>query len=293
MLIVTDRGTDLTPEQLQGLTIHYAPLFLTLEGKTYRSGEDITAEEFYRLIQESAELPTTSLPSPGDFAELYRKLAAQDPDILSIHISSGLSGTLNSAQRGAEMVPEARVTFYDTKTLSAAEGWHVEAAARAAQAGWPLERILTMLEQITRVTETIYTLPTLKYLIHGGRISHLKGLVASVLNIKPIIGVTKDTGMYYQRGQVRAFNQAVRKLADVVAETHKPGTPLRVQIMHTMNHEAVELLREAMEARFECHWLPTGVVAPVLGAHTGVGLVGIVYAALADYPELPPLPSAN
>lgn len=287
MIVVTDRGADLTPEQAQGLEIHYAPLFLTFEGKTYRSSEDITPEEFYLMIQGSDDLPTTSLPAPGDFAELYRKLAQEDPDILSVHISSGLSGTLNSARRGAEMVPEARVTFYDTKTLSGAEGWHVEAAARAVKAGWSLERILPMLEQITRVTETIYTLPTLKYLIHGGRISHLKGLLASVLNIKPIIGVTKDTGMYYQRGQVRAFNQAVRKLADVVAEDCAPGTPLRIQIMHTMNPEAVDMLREVMEARFECHWLPTGVVAPVLGAHTGVGLVGIVYAPLDKYPELP------
>lgn len=293
MLIVTDRGADLTPEQAKGLNIHYAPLFLTFEGKTYRSGEDITPDEFYTLIQTSEALPTTSLPSPGDFAELYRKLAQQDPEILSVHISSGLSGTLNSAQRGAEMVPEAHVTFYDTKTLSGAEGWHVEAAARAAQAGWPVERIIPMLEQITRVTETIYTLPTLKYLIHGGRISHIKGLLASVLNIKPIIGVTKDTGMYYQRGQVRAFNQAVRKLADVVAEDCDPGTPLRIQIMHTQNPEAVELLRETMESRFECHWLPTGVVAPVLGAHTGVGLVGLVYAPLKAYPELPPLVPAS
>lgn len=287
MIVVTDRGADLTPEQAQGLDIHYAPLFLTLEGKTYRSSEDITPEEFYLMIQSSDDLPTTSLPAPGDFAELYRKLAQQDPDILSVHISSGLSGTFNSARRGAEMVPEARVTFYDTKTLSGAEGWHVEAAARAAKAGWPVDRILPMLEQITRVTETIYTLPTLKYLIHGGRISHLKGLLASVLNIKPIIGVTKDTGMYYQRGQVRAFNQAVRKLADVVAEDCAPGTPLRIQIMHTMNPEAADMLREIMEARFECHWLPTGIVAPVLGAHTGVGLVGLVYAPLDKYPELP------
>ncbi|MGC9399444.1 MAG: DegV family protein [Anaerolineae bacterium] len=287
MQIVSDRGMDLTAEQMAGLEIHLAPLIIQLDGKTYVSGVDIQPHEFYDLLKESEGMPTTSLPSPGDFAELYRELARRDPDILSVHISSGLSNTLNAAQQGARLVPEANVTFFDTMTLSAAEGWQVEAAARAAKADWPLERILALLEQVRDVTETLFTLPDLKYLIHGGRISHIKGLLASVLNIKPVIGVSKEDGRYYQREKKRTLKRAIQKIVDLIAEDVGEGTALRVQVMHANNPKDAVTLRGLIDARFDCSWLPVGSIAPVLGAHTGPGLVGVVYAPLAAYPELP------
>ena len=287
MQIVSDRGMDMAPEQMAGLDIHLVPLTLTLDGKTYRSGVDIQPDEFYRLLSATESFPTTSQPSAGDFAELYRKLAATDPEILSIHISSGLSGTLSSARAGAEMAPEANVTHVDTKTLSGAEGWQVEAAARAAKAGWDKEKILALLERIGAATDTIYTLATVKYLIHGGRISHIKGLLAQVLNIKPLIGVEKVNGTYTQEGQARSLEKAILKLADHVAERHAPGSSMRFQILHGHNAQGAALLRERLDKLFQCTWLPTSSIAPVLGAHTGPGLVGVAYAAMAAFPEMP------
>ena len=122
MRIVTDSGTDLwlPPEQAAELDIHIVPLIVTLEGKSYREGVDIQPAEFYPLLAATDSLPITSQPSVGEFAEVYRRLAVTDPDILSIHITSGLSGTVNAAQAGAAMVPEANITLVDTKTLSAA-----------------------------------------------------------------------------------------------------------------------------------------------------------------------------
>ncbi len=287
MIIVTDRGADLAPQQLSGLDIHFVPLTITLDGRSYVSGVDIQPEAFYALLAATEGMPTTSLPSPGEFVALYRELAQRDPEILSVHISSGLSGTYQTAVEAARMVPEARITVVDTLTLSGAEGWQVEAAARAARAGWPVDRILALLQQVREATETIFTLPELKYLIHGGRISHLKGLLASLLNLKPIIGVSRGDGKYYQRGQARSFNGALAKLVSVVAEDHAPGTALRVQVMHANNPDAAEKLRELLDKEFQCDWLPTSTIAPVLGAHTGPGLVGVVYAAQAKYPQLP------
>jgi len=285
--IVTDRGMDLAPEQLAGLEIHYVPLTFTLDGKSYVSGVDIQPDEFYQLLASTESFPTTSLPSAGEFAQLYRALAAKDPDILSIHISSGLSGTFNTAQAGAAMVPEANITVVDTKTLSGAQGWQVEAAARAVKAGWAKERILSLLERISAATDTIYTLATLRYLIHGGRISHLKGLLGSVLNIKPIIGVDKTVGKYAQYGQARTLDKAIDKLAGIIAERHAPGTSMRVQVLHGHNAAGAERLRDRLSHLFECVFLPTGPIAPVLGAHTGPGLVGCAYAPLAAFPEVP------
>lgn len=285
MQIVTDRGMDLAPEQMGGLDIHFVPLTLTVGGKSYRSGEDIQPDEFYQLLEADGGFPTTSQPSPGVFADLYRKLAASDPDILSIHISSGLSGTVNAARLGAQMVPEANVTVVDSKTLSGALGWQVQAAARAAKAGWARSRILALLDRVRAATDTIYTLNTLRYLIHGGRISHLKGLLGAVLNIKPVIGVEKTQGIYVQRGTACTLRAAIQRIADLVAEQHAPGTPLRVQVLHGANPEGAALLRERLESLFACEWLPTGPIAPVLGAHTGPGLVGVAFAPAAVLAE--------
>ena len=127
MQIVTDSGTDLglSESEKAELNIHIIPLIVTLDGKLYREGVDIQHKDFYPLLEASGNLPTTSQPSAGEFAEIYRRLALRDPEILSIHITSGLSGTFNSAQAGAKLVPEANVTHIDTKTLSGASGWQV------------------------------------------------------------------------------------------------------------------------------------------------------------------------
>lgn len=289
MQIVTDSGTDLSlsPEQLTELDIHVVPLVVTLEGKSYREGVDIQPGEFYRLLAATDSLPITSQPSAGGFAEIYRRLAATDPDILSIHMTSGLSGTFNAAQAGAELVPEANVTHVDTKTLSAAAGWQVEAAARALKAGWTKERVLALMERISAASESMYTLKELKYLIHGGRISHMKGLIASMLNIKPLIGVEKVNGTYVQLGQVRTFKRAVKGLVDLMARQHAPGSALRVQVLHSYNPEGAAMLRELIDQRFDCTWLPVGPMSLVLGAHTGPSMVGVAYASLAAFADIP------
>ncbi len=287
MQIVTDRGSDLTPAQLAGLDIHFVPMHLTLDGKTYSSGIDLSSEEFYALLQQTEGFPTTSQATAGDYAHIYRQLAREDPEILTITISSGLSGTLDSARTGAGMVPEAKVTFWDSKTLSCPEGWQVEAAARALKAGWSLEKVLNHLGKISQACEGMYTLDTLKYLIHGGRISHLKGLLASVLHIRPIIGVAKDSGKYYTLGQERTLKRAISKMSDIVAGLYAEGTPLRVQLLHGSNPEGLTLLRERMAGMFECHWTPVISVGPVMGAHTGGGLVGMGVGPASLFTEIP------
>jgi len=278
MIIVTDGAADLSPEQLDGLNVHFAPLRIILDGQTYTSGVDLQRDEFYELLLAKEHFPTTSTPSPGDFAAIYAKLAEDDPEILSIHVSSGLSGTLDTAKVGASMVPDAKVTFFDSKTLSCPLGWQVEAAARAAKAGWTMERVLGLLERVRFESEGLFTLNTLKYLIHGGRISHLKGLLGSLLNIKPIIGPEKVYGKYQTLGQEPTFSRALQRIVSIIEKSQPRGSAIRVQLLHGSNFEGVELLRQKVSQVFDCHWLPTVRVAPVLGAHTGPSLVGLAVA---------------
>jgi DegV family protein with EDD domain len=280
MKIVTDSGTNvyLTAEQRRSLGIEIVPLSVTLDGKTYREGLDVANDDFYRMLEESGSLPVTSQPAAGEFAQLYRELAKTDPEILSIHISSGLSGTYNSALAGAAMVPEAKVTVIDTKTLGAPAGWQVEAAAKAVKAGWPLQKVLAYVERIGASTDVVYTLKELKYLIHGGRISHIKGLVASLLNIKPLIGVEKERGTYVQHGQAMSFERAIENIGAYVSKKTNSDTHLRVQVVHSQNVDGALKLVEEITKRFKCAWLPVERLSLVLGAHVGKSMIGVAFA---------------
>jgi len=286
MQIVTDRGMDLSPQQQAELTLHFVPLQIILDGKSYASGVDLQPDEFYRMLEQTNSFPTTSQPSVEEFARLYRKLAETDPEILSIHISSGLSGTINTARAAAESVPEAHITIVDSLSLSAPFGWQVEAAARAIKAGWSMEKIVSMLEQLRTETRGIFTLATMKYLIHGGRISHIRGLLASMLNIKPVIAVETVHGTYAEMGKEITLKRAIQKIVDVVQGWYPAGTKLRVQPLHGNNLEGVEILRQKLLQAFSVHWEPVTAIAPVLGAHTGPTLVGMAVAPQSVFDEL-------
>ena len=285
MHLVTDRAADLTPAQLEGLDVHFVPMTITLEGKSYSGGIDLQPAEFYALLEQTESFPVTSQPSAGEFAELYHSLAQTDPEILSIHIAAGLSGTINAARAGAAMVPEANVTIFDSLTLSCPLGWMVQAAGRAIQLGWEKKRILDQLQKIQASSQGLFTLNSLKYLIHGGRISHMKGLLASVLNIKPIIGPDKQTGTYHLFAQEFSMNRALNRIPDIAARMF-PEKRLRVQLFHGQNSQGVEFLRQTMNRRFEALFEPDAVIAPVLGAHTGPSITGLAVGDLEAFDGL-------
>ena len=282
MQIVTDSAADLAPSQIAGLPIHFTTLRLSLGGVPFTGSN----EEFYQKLSETDEYPVTSQAAAGEFAELYRKVAKTDPDILSIHISGGLSGTINSARVGASMVPEAKVTFWDSRTLSAALGWQVEAAARMVVKGFKLDKILERLTQIRDTVDGMFTIKEMKYLIHGGRVSHLKGLLASVLNIKPIIGVDHTTGMYTNAAQDMTFKRAMTRMINLDKIRYAGMGALRAQIVHGNNPEGVEFIRKKAEEELHCKFDETVPVAPALGAHTGPSLAGIIVGPLSLFSDL-------
>jgi DegV family protein with EDD domain len=287
MQIVGDTAADVFPGQMEGLPVHLVPLTFTLDGVTYKSGEDVDAAGFYRMISATSGYPVTSQPPVGAFVEMYRRLAATDPEILSIHVDSVLSGTYNSAVAAAQLVPEAHITHYDSKTLASPLAWLLEAAARAGQAGWSVQQILDLLGKIRQATSVVFTVSDLDYLVHGGRISHMKGLLARALKIKPLIGIDTTTGIVYPAAQARTMRRALEAMVSFVARQHAPGSVLRMQVLYGAHPELAETLRGLLSAQFECCWLPEGAVAPVLGAHTGPGVVAAFYAPAAVFDEVP------
>jgi DegV family protein with EDD domain len=194
---------------------------------------------------------------------------------------------VNAALAGAEMTPEAHVTVVDTKTLCAVFGWQVAAAARALKAGWSKDQIIALIKRIGEASENMYTLADLKYLIHGGRIGHMKGLIASLLHICPIIGVEKVNGTYVQLGMGRTYEQAVNGIVKLMQKQFAPGAALRVQVLTSFNPQAATDLHNKIAPLFQCDWMPVNFMSPVLAAHTGPSMVGVAYAPVETFRDIP------
>lgn len=273
MQIVTDCAADLSPQERDTLGIIEAPLFIQFKEGEINSAA-ITPDEFYdRLEAMRPEVPTTSQPSSGLFADIYRRIAETGKEIVSVHISSGLSGTLNSARTAAGSVKEAVVSVIDTMTLSGGQRFQVLAAAWGARTGWGLEKIKERLDSIREATEVIYTLDTLEYLARGGRIGRVQALMGSALKIKPIIHVDRADGKYSTVSRSRTIRQALETIRDHLHERYGEE-PVWVTVLHGRFHEAAGSLSSLLEQRLNPARLEVKRISPVLGVHTGPGIVG-------------------
>lgn len=273
MNIVTDCAADMSAEELEQLNITQAPLFIQFPDGELNSA-DISADDFYnRLEAMRPAIPTTAQPSSGIFAELYRKLATAGEDILSIHISSGLSGTINSARDGGEQVKnDARVHFWDTLTLSGGQRFQVMAAALAGRAKWALPTIQERLEKIRANTEVIYTLDTLEYLARGGRIGRVKAIAGALLNLKPVIRVESD-GKYSTVATGRTLGKSMNIITEHLHNRYGQ-TPVWVTVLHGRFAEKADMLGNELKSRLNIARMEVVRISPVLGVHTGPGVVG-------------------
>ncbi|MBN2146856.1 MAG: DegV family protein [Anaerolineales bacterium] len=275
MKIVTDCAADLPVEEIQAMGLTIAPLFIQFpEGEV--NSDDITADEFYRRLEAMRpQIPTTAQPSAGIFADIYRKLAEKGEEIFSIHISSGLSGTIESARLGAAQVPEAVIHLVDTMTLSGGERFQVLAAAKGILAGLGKDAILERLNKIRESTEVIYTLETLEYLARGGRIGRVQALAGSLLRIKPIIHVAKHDGKYSTVGRARTIPKALQDIVDYLASQYSSTLPVWVTVLHGQFASPAQALADLLQERLRIAKLEIMRISPVLGVHTGPEIVGV------------------
>ena len=273
MKIVTDCAADLSAEELEQLDVIQAPLFIQFpEGEV--NATEISADDFYnRLEAMRPAIPTTAQPSSGIFAELYRSVAQVEKNILSIHISSGLSGTINSARDGGELVKsEANVNYWDTLTLSGGERFQVMAAALATRANWALHSIQERLEKIREKTELIYTLDTLEYLARGGRIGRVKAMAGALLKLKPVIRVDSD-GKYSTVSTGRTLSKSINAISEHLHHKYT-HTPVWVTILHGRFAEKAEVMANELKTKLNIQKFEVVRISPVLGVHTGPGIVG-------------------
>jgi DegV family protein with EDD domain len=275
MKIVTDCAADLTPSESRELDIEVAPLYIQFPEGEVNSNE-ISPDEFYiRLKRIAPRIPTTSQPSPGIFNNIYQKLVSMGEEVISIHISSGLSGTIESARNGASQLPQKLVSIVDSLTLSGGERFQVLAAAMDAKAGQSKEFILNHLDDIRESTKVIYTLETLEYLQRGGRIGRVQALAGTLLHIKPIIHVDRKDGKYSTLGKERTLVKALDAIVNHIVKVYGRETPLWVSVMHGKLADQANQLAEQVQKNLTVNKLEILRISPVLGVHTGPGIVGL------------------
>lgn len=285
MHIFTDRAANfpLEEEKSYGLTV--APLYIRFpDGEVETS--DILPDDFYqRLVDMKPIIPSTALPSSGLFQEMYQKVIDSGENILSIHLSAGLSGTIQSARTAAQEMRESAVTIFDSMTLSGGQRFQVIGAALAAKAGWAMEEILDLLKKLRGEIEVVYTLDTLEYLEHGGRIGRVRSLLSSLLHIKPIIHVDKKDGKYSTIGKERTLNRSITEMVEHLKNMYGQRS-LWITVLHgQLETEALELL-EALKNNLNIQRSELLRVTPVLGVHTGPGIVGVSAVPMNLFAEL-------
>lgn len=279
--ILTDSTTFLPPDVIQEHGIHIVPLKLLWDGEAYRDGVDITPEQFYTRLATSPTLPTTSQPSVHDFLEAYEVLAADHDAIVAPLISSGISGTVESAVMAARQFQQIPVHVVDTRVTSAAQALVVLAAARAAAQGLPAETVAAQAQGIVDKIKTYFAVDTLKYLHKGGRIGGASRYLGTALSIKPILYFTEE-GMIDALERVRTRRKALERLFTLVTES-AGDAPAHLGIIHAQAEEQAVALRERLEQKLNCQEVITLELSPVLGVHVGPGTVGVaVYSRQAS-----------
>ncbi|MCC7447189.1 MAG: DegV family protein [Anaerolineae bacterium] len=274
MKIVTDSAADLPAEEAQRLGIVVVPLFIQFPDQEIGS-TDLSADEFYdRLRAMAPDIPTTAQPAPGIFADIYRVLSKDGNAVMSIHISHGLSGTIQAARLGAQQVPEANITTVDCMTLSGGQRYQVLAAHAAAKAGWPLPDILALLDRVRASTETIFTLETIDYLARGGRIGRVQAIAGTLLRIKPIILVDKADGKYSSPGRGRTLQQTTGMIIEHLVQLYGTQRQLWVTVMQGQIPDKAQAFADVLRGTLNVGRLEILRVSPALGVHVGPGVVG-------------------
>ncbi|WP_147533682.1 DegV family protein [Bacillus marasmi] len=272
--IVTDSTVDLTDEEISQYNLEVVPLSIHINGDTFIDRVDITPVEFIRKMKESPELPKSSQPAVGKFAEVYDRLADEGYEVISIHMTGGMSGTVQSAASATQMT-KAKVHVVDSKYISTALAFQVIEAAKLAQAGKTAEEILAAVEKVREQTTLFVVVDTLENLIKGGRIGKGQGMIGSLLNIKPI--ATLDGGVYTPVAKVRSHSQVVKYLAKQFVEETKGKTIHGVGIVHVEGLDLANKLKDAIYELTGYADVDIRYTTPVIGTHTGVGAIGFMY----------------
>ena len=270
--IVTDSCSDLPPEAAWANDITVVPLYVIIGGETYRDGVDMTADDFYSRLVELPSLPTTSQPSVADFQEVYRRLLGEGHQIVSIHVSSKLSGTLNSAAQARESLGDAaqQIEVVDSRLAGGAQALLTLSAARWVGGMTDHHEVARRVERSIERNHGFVVIDTLKYLAMGGRIGKAQALLGGVLQFKPIVGIRN--GETHPVDRPRTRRRAQRRIVELVREL----APIhQLHLSYSTGPDNAMAVRDELVGLVEPERLIESRFGPVLGTHLGPNTIGV------------------
>ncbi len=271
--VITDSTADLPPALAEELGITVVPLNVHFGTEVYRDGVEITADEFYRRLVTASRLPTTSQPTPGDFLSAYDEMGQTTDEILSVHISAKLSGTMNSATQALEEYGGAcRIEIIDSLQGSMGLGMLAIAAAEAARRGDSLDDVVTETRATISKVGFIGLLDTLEYLEKGGRIGKAQAFMGSLLRIKPLLTIRDGEAHPLERARTRA------KGVDRMCELVQAEMPLKdLAVVYTTTPDEARALAQRLQPHLPQGEVILSQVGPVVGTYLGPGVLGVAF----------------
>jgi DegV family protein with EDD domain len=275
--IVTDTTCDLLPEMVKEYDVTIVPINIQFGTDSYQEGVNMDWDLFYAKIEETGVLPTTSQPSVGAFAEVYRRLAREGADVLiSTHVTSKLSGTYQSACDAAELVKdEVKVYPHDSLAGSAALGLACMEASRMASAGKTAEEIVARLDEIRSRINVILVLENLEYPRKSGRVGGLSAALGSILNLKPVVGL--EDGLLDTLETVRTRKKSLDRLLDIMEERVSTTVPINLGVIHARAPEVGQEVFSRAKERFNCNEAYLTELCASLTVHFGPGTIGLCF----------------
>ncbi len=271
--IITDSAACLPPAVAQEYGIRIVPYELVWDGVSYLDGQDITPQEFYRLFRTRATYPTTASPTIGRFVEAFQRAAQEADGIVAILVPESLTSTVRVARQAAEAV-KVPLRIIDAQTAATAEGFIALEAARAARRGASLDEVVAVAEACRERVGLCFALETLEHLRRGGRIGRAATLLGARLNVQPILTLSNG-----QVQPVAITRNRQRALETIIAQVQRAvgDRPIRAAVAHADAPEDAAILSERIQREFHCIEFFESEFTPVMGAHTGPGVVGVCY----------------
>ncbi|UCC65073.1 MAG: DegV family protein [Anaerolineae bacterium] len=275
--VVTDSTAYIPDTALEGLHVSVIPVWLLWDEDRFRDGVDIDPPTFYRRLEASETLPTSSQPSAGEFVAFYQQVAAEADAIVSVLVSSKLSGTIASAQAARAQLPELDIRIVDSQSSSVGLGLAVLAAASAVAAGASPDEAVAAAEEMRDKVHLLFVVDTLEYLHRGGRISGAKRMLGTALQIKPILHF--DEGQIASLTQARTKRKAIQLILDL-AEERLGGREMAEAVVVDINSpESGDAVAGLVVERFAPPLSHRSGVSPVVGMHVGPGAIGLAFYA--------------
>lgn len=270
--LITDSSCDLPTDIIEKYSIFTLPLRVIYPEKEYRDNIDITPDEIYSRMPE--EIPKTSMASASDAIDVFERIRKEGiRNVLSINISSGLSGTFNMIKLVSKDFPDLNIVAIDSKTLSIGLGLIVYEAAKMISQGLKIEEIKERIISLREKIKIFYCIPILEYLKKGGRINTVAATIGDIMDIKPIISVNEE-GKYFSYAKVRGRKRSLDKLVEIAKEISE-GHVVNMAVMHGYAEKEALRIKEILSELPNVKEMFFGQIGPALGVHTGPGLVGV------------------